>query len=171
MNNVQPPSSSFRQELKLIPAWAMLLAVVLFTCMVSLFWLYIPRQPNPPPPAFYIPMGAFVGILLGAYGLLVGYVNVDSGRRGMNRTAWTLLAAFVPNALGFILYFLMRQPIREQCPGCGAIVQAGFNYCPNCNFELNPHCPKCQHPVQASAMYCPYCGNTMPVRPSVAGGH
>lgn len=43
---------------------------------------------------------------------MIGYVNRDAGRRGMNRLAWTLIVIFVPNAIGFIIYFLMRNPLR-----------------------------------------------------------
>lgn len=145
-------------ELRLIPVWAYVLAGVLFVCMQMLFNSFVPRQPNPPPVPLRIFLGLLVGFILGIYGLLVGYVNVDSGRRGMNRAGWTLIAAFVPNALGFILYFLLRKPLQQACPSCGAAVQADFNFCPHCDAKLHPHCAQCQRPVRLSDKFCPFCG-------------
>ncbi len=145
-------------ELKLIPGWAIALAGVLFVGMQILFNVWIPTQKNPPPEAFRIFMGLFAGLLLGCVVMLIGYVNRDAGRRGMSRTLWTLLVIFVPNALGFILYFLLRQPLKQPCPRCGTEVQAGFNYCPQCNLKLHPHCAQCQRTVRLSDVYCPYCG-------------
>ena len=56
-----------------------------------------------------------IGMFLGAVILMIGYVNVDSKRRGMNSLLWTLLVIFVPKALGFIAYFLLRKPLLMPC--------------------------------------------------------
>jgi hypothetical protein len=151
-------STSLGDELKLIPSWAIFLASVLFLFIQIAFNVWIPQQKNPPPEPVRILLGLFVGALVGCIVMLIGYVNRDAGRRGMNRTLWTLLVIFVPNALGFILYFLLRQPMIQPCPRCGAEVQAGFNYCPKCNLKLHPHCAQCQRTVNLSDVYCPYCG-------------
>jgi hypothetical protein len=37
---------------------------------------------------------------------------------------------FVPNAIGFILYFLMRDPLRVNCPKCGAVIDPKSNLLP-----------------------------------------
>lgn len=145
-------------ELKIIPKWAYVLAGAIFVCIQFVFNVWIPTQKNPPPEAFRVFLGFFAGILLACIVLLIGYVNRDAGRRGMNRTLWTLLVIFVPNALGFILYFLLRQPMVQPCPQCGTAVQAGFNYCPKCNLKLHPHCAQCQRPVRLNDVFCPYCG-------------
>ena len=58
-------------------------------------------------------LAAFRGLMplvLIPYIALIGYVNADSRRRGMRSLMWTLLAIFVPNALGIILYFVLRDP-------------------------------------------------------------
>jgi RNA polymerase subunit RPABC4/transcription elongation factor Spt4 len=89
--------------------------------------------------------------------LMMGYVNVDARRRGMNRLLWTLLVIFIPNAIGFILYFLLRSPIRLDCPKCGAIVNPQTNYCPSCRHSFHPTCPECKSSVKPGDTFCANC--------------
>ncbi len=152
------PNAVLSEELKIIPKWAIGIAVALFACVQVLFSLLMQREPNPPPAPVLVPIGIIAGAVLACYVLLIGYVNRDAGRRGMSRTLWTLLVIFVPNALGFLLYFLLRQPIIGPCPQCGTPVQPGFNYCPKCHLKLHPHCAQCQRATRLTDAYCPYCG-------------
>src|SRR5439155_1160300 len=70
--------------------------------------VYATLSGNPPfPLAAMVPLAIFGGTILGCYVLLIGYVNRDAGRRGMSRLGWTLLAIFIPNALGIVLYFVL----------------------------------------------------------------
>jgi RNA polymerase subunit RPABC4/transcription elongation factor Spt4 len=101
------------------------------------------------------------GIVVGCYLLLIGYICSDAKRRGMSSTLWTLVAVLIPNALGILLYFVLRQPLRSVCPQCGHAVQNGFNFCPRCNCKLSPSCPQCQRLVGASDVFCPYCGTSL----------
>jgi len=101
------------------------------------------------------------GTVIGCYVLLIGYINRDAGRRGMSRLAWTLLAILIPNALGIVLYFVLRKPRIASCPQCSSAVQPGFNFCPRCSCKLSPNCPQCQRLVGANDVYCPYCGTAM----------
>jgi hypothetical protein len=101
-------------------------------------------------------IGFLAGAGLAFFVLLVGYVNRDARRRGMNVTLWTVTAIFVPYAIGFIIYFLMRQPLRITCLKCGAVAEPVFNFCPKCKFNLHPACPACHHPVQAGDLYGPF---------------
>lgn len=152
---------SFSQELRNVPAWAWIGGVALFACMTWFMISEVPRLPHasaPPPYWVRIWLGPLLGIVLFCWLALIGYVNYDAGRRGMSRIGWTLLAIFVPNGLGFILYFLLRKPLQQPCPQCGAAVEAGFNFCPHCNAKLHPHCAQCQRPVRLSDKFCPYCG-------------
>ncbi|MGH9524864.1 MAG: zinc ribbon domain-containing protein [Terriglobales bacterium] len=157
----QPTSKRFGEELKIIPSWAYVLAGIAFVCIQILMNVLIPAEKNPPPQPLLGFLGFLAGAVLACYFLLVGYVNVDAGRRGMSRTLWTVLVIFVPNALGFILYFLLRQPATQPCPQCHAPVQASFNYCPTCHTKLHPHCAQCQRPVRLTDTFCPYCGYTL----------
>ena len=157
----QPAPTHLQQEMKIIPAWAWGLAGIAFISMQIVFNFVIPNtkgNANPPPAAVCVLLGFLAGAAIGVYFLLLGYVNVDAGRRGMSRLLWTLIAIFVPNALGFILYFLMRQPAMQPCPQCHTLVQATFNYCPTCNAKLHPHCAQCQRMVRLTDTFCPYCG-------------
>ncbi len=149
------------QEIKIIPLWAWIVAPLIFVGMQLFMHLWIPTQHNPPPLAVRIVAGLLAGIALGFYILLIGYVNRDAGRRGMSRTLWTLLVIFIPNGIGFIIYFLLRQPLLQHCPQCQTTIEAGFNFCPKCHFNLNPTCPHCSKPVRAGDMYCPYCGQEL----------
>jgi len=101
------------------------------------------------------------GTVLGFAMLMVGYVNRDAKRRGMNVALWTLLV-FLPNAIGFILYFLLRHPLQMNCPQCGTGVSARYNFCPNCRHNLRPSCPQCKREVRTADKYCPYCAQELP---------
>lgn len=157
----QPTPTHLQQEMKLIPAWSWVLGGLGFICMQIVMNFVLPAQKahanNPPQPILAL-LGFLAGAVIACYFLLIGYVNQDAGRRGMSRTLWTLIVIFVPNALGFILYFLLRQPAMQPCPQCHTQVQASFNYCPTCHTKLHPHCAQCQRPVSLADTYCPYCG-------------
>lgn len=156
---ISPPSPVvLSDELKIIPSWAYVLGGAVFVCMQIVFNFWIPTQKNPPPPVLCAVLGILTGTMLACYLMLVGYVNQDSKRRGMSQLLWTLLVIFVPNALGFIIYFLLRQPAMQPCPHCSTPVQSAFNYCPACHTKLHPHCAQCQRAVRLTDTFCPYCG-------------
>jgi len=151
----------FSDELRATPLWAAVLATLGFLGMQFLFLVIMQRDPHAPPAAVRAFLGLLAGTLVACYFLLVGYVSRDAGRRGMNRLLWTLIAFFVPNAFGIILYFILRTPLPASCPQCGATVQLGFGFCPNCRYRLQPVCKHCQRGVQPGSVYCPYCGGAM----------
>ena len=162
-NETQPTVSS---EMKIIPPWAWVLAPIAFVCLQFVFNVIVARQPDAPPALARVVLGLLVGIVAGTYLLFVGYVNRDSKRRGMSSVLWTCVAFLIPNALGIILYFVLRQPVRNVCPQCGHAVQTGFNFCPQCNCKLSPNCPQCQRAVAVTDIYCPYCGNSLRNQPA-----
>jgi RNA polymerase subunit RPABC4/transcription elongation factor Spt4 len=153
-------------EVSLVPGWAWILAVIGFISMQYVFNIIVAREPGPPPAWVRPLLGLVMGLLVGAYFLFVGYVNVDAKRRGMPRILWTCVAALIPNALGIILYFVLRQPMHNACPQCGHAIQSGFNFCPGCNYKLSPSCPQCQRIVSLGDVYCPYCGTTLREQPT-----
>jgi RNA polymerase subunit RPABC4/transcription elongation factor Spt4 len=149
-------------EIKIVPAWAWVLAGMVFVAAQVFFNVAMARHGSPPPAWARPILGLLAGIGGGAYLLLIGYVNRDSKRRGMSPVLWTLVAVLIPNALGILLYFVLRQPLQSACPQCGNAVQSGFNFCPRCSCKLSPSCPQCQRLVGANDVYCPYCGTSLP---------
>jgi RNA polymerase subunit RPABC4/transcription elongation factor Spt4 len=96
------------------------------------------------------------------YVLLIGYVYGDARRRGMRQVLWTLLAIFVPNGIGILIYFLLRQPPQVSCPRCQAQLQPGLSFCPNCGSPMGPACPQCHRLTEAGWSHCGHCGAPLP---------
>jgi hypothetical protein len=111
-----------------------------------------------PPPAARIALAAALALFIFLYGLLVSYVYGDAKRRGMRHRLWALVAAFVPNALGFIAYFLLREPLLKPCGTCGATARRDFAFCPQCGSPLSQVCPACRRPVETAWSHCAHCG-------------
>ena len=158
MNQVK---SHFRSELAIIPPVARVIAVVAFAimqiCLLGLLPHFVNRSEIPPMP-FMVLISLVGGAVLGIIVLMVGYVYADSKRRGMNALLWTLLVIFVPKALGFIAYFLLRKPLLIPCPNCGTEVGSDFRYCPKCGHALTPTCSHCGRSISGDYVCCPYCG-------------
>jgi hypothetical protein len=100
-------------------------------------------------------------VTIALYVLLLGYVWGDARRRGMNHVLWTLLALFIPYAVGIILYFLMRDPVPVPCPACGTLARKGHAYCARCGAAVRPACPECRQPVEPGYRNCPGCGRAL----------
>ena len=106
-------------------------------------------------------MSILGGFLMAVVVLMIGYVNADSKRRGMNPVLWTLLVIFVPKALGFIAYFLLRKPLLTPCPSCGTEIGSDFRYCPKCGHAMTPTCSHCGRSISGDYVCCPYCGKAV----------
>ena len=156
-------TTRFSDEVALISPWAWCIAVFFFLALVTGFGLLVAFAQPRPPAALLLPMGIFAGFMMGSYVLLIGYINRDAGRRGMSRTLWTIIAILVPNALGVVLYFVLRKPRVNLCPQCGAPSEQGFSFCPVCACRLNAVCRNCQRSVNTAGAFCPYCG--VPMQP------
>ena len=108
-----------------------------------------------------------VSIPLACLIFLVAYVNRDAKRRGMHAGLWTLLVVMLLPAwlfIGFVIYFLVREPLPYHCTQCGSMVSARFNYCPSCRYNLRPTCQHCQQEVGELDRFCPHCGNAVAPR-------
>jgi hypothetical protein len=150
-----------KAEIRIIPSWAWMLAGIAFVGAQAAFDVFIRREPGAPP-AWAVPLlGLLIGLVAGCWLLLIGYINRDAKRRGMSPTLWTIVAIIIPNALGIILYFVLRQALQMLCSQCGHAVQSSFSYCPQCSCKLSPNCPQCQRAVDVQALYCPYCGTSL----------
>jgi RNA polymerase subunit RPABC4/transcription elongation factor Spt4 len=148
-------------EFKIVPPWAWILAVIGFATAQIVFNIILARHPPAPPAWGRLLLGLGAGIVLSCYLLFIGYINRDAKRRGMSPILWTLVAVLIPNGLGILLYFILRQSLRGACPQCGNAVQTGFNFCPRCSYKLSSSCPKCQRVVGVNDVYCPYCGTSL----------
>jgi hypothetical protein len=157
--------SRFEQEWALVPTAAKVIAVVVFLGVLALMGaslLVMPLvetgAPRLPLWGFFLLTSFIPGTLLAVFVLVVGYVWADAGRRGMNQLGWTLLAIFIPSAIGIILYFLLRDPLPVPCPECHAPVGKGLVCCAGCGASVRPACPACHRPSQAGWKHCGYCG-------------
>ncbi|HEX3354395.1 MAG: zinc ribbon domain-containing protein [Terriglobales bacterium] len=162
--------TGFSAEIRIVPLWAWALAGIAFIAAQIVFNVVMVRHSGAPPAWGRALMGLGAGLGGACFLLLIGYINRDAERRGMSPTLWTIMAVIIPNALGIILYFLLRQPRSSVCPQCANTVQSGFNFCPRCNCKLGPSCPQCQRVVGADAIYCPYCGTALHNQTTPASG-
>jgi undecaprenyl pyrophosphate phosphatase UppP len=80
-------------------------------------------------------IGLVVGIFVSFWLLSLGYVYVDSRRRAMRAVLWVLIAIFVPNLLGFLLYFAIRRPLGSPCSNCGQLIAAEQRFCSWCGSQ------------------------------------
>jgi len=166
----------FVDEIRLVPRWLVISVVILFVLAeviaVTINWTGVANDGQPWPTEYTQIEGALVmaGIVAGiaipiaCVLFLIGYVNSDAKRRGMHSTLWTLLViVLLPAylATGFIIYFLVREPLPYNCPQCGSTVSARFNYCPECKHNLRPACPRCRRGVRDGDHYCPHCGHEL----------
>lgn len=146
--------SRFGEEVRLIPSAAWAIATLICVAVAAAgSYLLFGRQDS-----FMLLVFIPMAVIFAIYVLLIGYVYVDARRRGMRYVVWTLLAIFVPNAVGIILYFLLREPIQRPCPNCGTGSKPGLAYCPNCGAAVARSCPQCKSPVEASWRNCAHCG-------------
>ena len=97
-------------------------------------------------------------LIFSTWVLLVCYVYHDARRRGMRYLMWTLLAILVPNALGFILYFILRGPLLETCLSCNAKINPSLPFCPSCGASMSKTCPQCRRAVEPAWSHCGNCG-------------
>jgi DNA-directed RNA polymerase subunit RPC12/RpoP len=158
--------SRFREELSVIPKTAKVIACIVYVIAAIAINLGIrysgDRETACLPPAGKLALTLFAPIFVVALVLLIGYVYGDAKRRGMRYVLWTLLAALVPDAIGIILYFILRDPKPARCPACGGMVLAKFVFCPHCGVSMQPTCPQCGKPVDTTWANCPYCGDKLP---------
>src|SRR5438309_2004733 len=69
--------------------------------------------------------GLAFGVFTAAFFLALGYVYGDAKRRQMPAWAWVIAASFIPNLIGFIIYFVFRGPFLGPCSSCGRPIRVG----------------------------------------------
>lgn len=159
---VYDTKTTLKAELKVIPTvgWAVAGAWLLiwFALIIPHLMRVARPKPGAPPLLLLVAVLTLAGLVLAAWVLMVFYVSADARRRQMNRLLWTLLVIFIPNAIGFILYFILRHPIAQPCPKCRTLLRPEFAFCPACGEELTPKCPGCHHAIEAGWLNCAFCG-------------
>lgn len=158
MTNGNQNPTRFKDEIGIVPTWVFILAAVLALGVMVLMVCVLGMDRHAPPFPVRILLAVLIGVVISCYVILIGYVNQDAGRRSMSRVLWTLIAMFVPNCLGIVLYFVLRKPRIAHCPKCDVEVEPGFSYCPRCRARLQPVCPHCQRSVNVGDKFCPFCG-------------
>ncbi len=168
----------FWQEFRIVPKGLIWTMAVLFLVAQSIAFLvnrwnflhngdiFIPELRDTPALSYLALAGVVtaVSLTMSCLVFLIGYVNRDARRRGMNSALWTLLVIILLPAstfIGFLIYFLMREPLPYDCPVCGKSVGARFNFCPNCKCNLHPSCPNCKREVVETDKFCPYCAHEL----------
>jgi hypothetical protein len=180
--------SRFRDELRIIPKWLIWTCVVLYLVALVIGLTVnlngfadhgevfpgdesLRQQP-------FLSCLALAGAItavaftLSALLFMLGYVFRDAKRRGMNPALWTLLVLILSAGyflIGLIIYLLVREPLPFTCPQCASTVNARFNFCPNCKYNLHPACPQCQREVADEDKFCPYCATELHHSPKPAG--
>ena len=171
--------AKFREELRVIPRWLVRTCVALYVLAIVIglavnihnFQTNGPIFPdetlrNQPVAScalllLVITAGA---IALSIFLFMLGYVYRDAKRRDMNPILWTLLVLILSPAymfIGLIIYLLVREPLPYNCPQCATTVNARFNFCPNCKYNLHPACPQCQREVSDNDKFCPFCATEL----------
>ena len=157
--------SRFGDGLRIIPRTARIIAAVVYLLLGSLvFFVATAQDPGmknwPVWGRFLFSYGIFLIIV--AWILLVGYVYADAKRRGMRYVMWTWLAALIPDGIGIILYFILRDTLPRPCASCSTVVKASYTFCPHCGAAMQPTCPQCGKGVEAGWTHCPHCGAGLP---------
>ncbi len=152
-------------EIKVIPLGTWFVAACLGLGLeLCLLLVAIPRDPKLSawPAALQVCFATVLMLIVFVYVLLIGYVNGDARRRGMRHVMWTLLSIFIPNGIGIILYFILRDPLPRGCPKCGATVRSKGAFCPACGAALANTCPACHCAVEPGWSHCSNCGAELP---------
>jgi RNA polymerase subunit RPABC4/transcription elongation factor Spt4 len=180
--------SRFRDELRIIPKW------LVWTC-ISLYVIALvagmavnlgnahfgesmfpgDRSMDKYPALSCLALAGVITAVSFVFSCLVfmlGYVYRDAKRRGMHPVLWTLLVLILSGGyflIGLIIYLLVREPLPYTCAQCAATVNARFNFCPTCKYNLHPACPQCQREVSDDDKFCPYCATELHHGPKPTG--
>lgn len=172
----------FSEEFRIIPKWLKVLCVILYVIAVAIGVTVMINAPDARPHDVRddaaLSVLAIIGIVTGVSLvsatciLMLGYVNRDAKRRGMNSTLWTwFVLLMLPTSvgiIGLIIFLLVREPLPYPCPRCAKPVGPRFNFCPNCKCDLYPSCPNCKKEIVETDKFCPYCATELKQLPPEA---
>lgn len=153
-------SFSVSEELKLIPGWSVVLAVIAFIGIQYLFF-FVLHHHHRSPMALHVYFGTSWGALVAVYMLMIGYISEDAPRRNMGKWLWIMLCVVLQGGIGPVIYFLLRQPVLSKCPCCGTNIEIDFHYCPQCSYMVAPNCGNCYESVRITDLHCTRCGHNL----------
>ena len=156
---------SFRQNLRVIPRTAWIIGWLGWAGFAAALWFFVipsdhdmSQWPLAGQLSSVFLMPIFIVIIFALY----GYIYGDAKRRAMRYVMWTLLAIFVPDFIGVIIYFILRDALPVDCPSCHNLVPSKFTFCPRCGNALRPYCSQCGKGVERGWTNCGYCGTKLP---------
>jgi hypothetical protein len=155
---------SIRKELSVVPRAAWIVALIGYLGLMITLYFVVPigsdtsQWPRPGQLCFIFLLPLVFVLIIPLY----GYIYGDAKRRAMRYVMWTLLAIFVPDFIGVIIYFILRDALPLDCPGCHNLVPSKFTFCPHCGNPLRPSCPQCGKSVERAWTNCGYCGTKLP---------
>lgn len=158
-----PLESRISEELRLIPRWAIVCALITFVLTLYYFWVFVPdhrHAASAVPTLLRIYLTTSVGALLALYFLMIGYITRDAPRRGMNMRVW-MICVIIPGGVGAVLYFLLRQPLLAKCPSCGMSIESEYHYCPQCSYQVSGCCGRCFASTRLTDVFCTRCGHDL----------
>jgi len=152
------------KNVNLIPRVSWIVAFLFYVGLAVLAWFLVPTDPEMAhwPRAGQLAFIFLLPLIFLIWIPLLGYVYGDAKRRGMRYVMWTLLAVFVPDFIGIILYFILRDPLPAECASCHTVVLAKFAFCPNCGATMRPVCAQCGKTLDQAWRNCGYCGAKVP---------
>lgn len=101
-------------------------------------------------------------LIIGIIFLVGRFVFKDSKQRGMDPWLWTMVAIFVPNLIGLIIYLVVRNSYTKKiCLSCGKPVDEHFMVCPFCGYKLKDNCSACGCGVEPEWNVCPKCASKL----------
>jgi RNA polymerase subunit RPABC4/transcription elongation factor Spt4 len=133
------------------------------------------------------PILTFVGVMLGAYYLLLWaaavlwtYRDITSRSRDVVVQVLAVALVLVFSFPGLLLHLILRprqtldekyeQALEEEylrrdveersvCPSCQRAIEDEFILCPHCRTNLRRRCNSCDRVVDLTWAVCPYCGD------------
>jgi hypothetical protein len=127
---------NIRRFLSVVPKAVQIWSLVIVGCavLIGLGVGYHEAQPGTALRILFIyaSAGLFGGVVTAAWLLCLGFVFADARGRAMRPFLWVLVAALFPHLLGFLLYFVMRQPIASTCSHCGRTIALNQLFCSWC---------------------------------------
>jgi hypothetical protein len=165
MGDERKSESRISDELRLIPRWAIVGALLAFVLVEYYFWIALPaHHPHPSRLPFALRFYLLLswGALAALSMLIIGYISNDAPRRGMSARLW-MICVIIPGGVGAALYFVLRQPILASCPSCGAHIESDYHYCPHCAYQVTACCGNCYRSARVTDIYCVHCGHELAV--------